>query len=205
MRDRLALELELAEELRPVAAPDELWERVRMAASAAEFGVSPRPAPRRRRLAAWAWASLPVAAILTLMIAAATLWLVARGQERGLDLQELAIQELHNGAPLDFQSNDAARINHWIGREAGLEPCIPVQTGVRLAGARVIRKGDVRIAVVSYRVGEDMATLVVAGNGTSANSGHGHSQWQARGQSYALASTNAEDAQAACRLCHATL
>lgn len=205
------LELELAEELRPTAAPDELWERIRSAAGTGEFaaaihgvpsGRSPRPVFRRARAS---WVSWPIAAIVTLMIAAATLWLVAKGQEPALDLQQLAIQELRNPVPLELRCSEAARINAWLRRQAGVELNIPERTGVRLAGARVIQKGAARIAAVTYRVGDDTATLLVARATSPADFGHGHSQWQARGQSYALASSNPERSEDACLLCHATL
>ncbi len=201
------LDLELAEELRPVAAPDELWERVRGSASAAEFVAGPRvlnfrPAPPRTSPARASW---PIAAIVTLMIAAATLWLVAKGQDPGLDLRQLAIQELRAPGPADLRSGDPARINDWMRREAGVEVGLSERPGVRLTGARVIRKGEARIGAVTYRVGDDTATLLVARAGSSGDFGHGQAQWQARGQSYALASSNPEHAEAACLLCHAAL
>jgi len=210
------LELELAEELHPVAAPDELWERVRGAASAAEFAgaacgrgrLPHRPEARRKPAAAMApavWASWPIAAIVTLMIAAATLWLVAKGQEPGLDLRQLAIQELRAPRAMDLRSSDPAQINDWIGREAGVEVGISERTGVRLTGARVIREVGARIAVVTYQVGDDTATLLVARAGSSGDFGHGQLQWQARGQNYALATSHASRAEAACLLCHAAL
>jgi hypothetical protein len=64
------LELELADNLAPAPAPDELWERVADAAAA--------PA-RRRRLILYP-AALPIAAVVTLVLAGA-LWFVARGQQ----------------------------------------------------------------------------------------------------------------------------
>jgi hypothetical protein len=203
------LELELAEELRPTAAPDELWERIRSATGTEEFAAAARNRPlrpaHRREMPRASWASWPIAAIVTLMIAAATLWLVAKGQEPALDLQQLAIQELRNPVPLELRCSDAAQINDWMRRQAGVELAIPERTGARLAGARVIRKGRARIAAVTYRVGDDTATLLVARATPSADFGHGHSQWQARGQSYALASSNPDRREAACLLCHTTL
>jgi hypothetical protein len=203
------LELELAEELRPTGAPDELWERISSAAGTEEFARasrSPVPRPVHRREAPRAsWASWPIAAIVTLMIAAATLWLVAKGQEPGLDLRQLAIQELRNPVPLELRCTDPAQINSWMRRQAGVELAIPERRGVRLAGARVIQKGGARIAAVTYRVGNETATLLVARATPSADFGHGHLLWQARGQSYALASSNPERSEDACLLCHAAL
>jgi hypothetical protein len=61
------LELELAHRLAPVEAPVELWTRVQAAN---------RERRRHSALAAW-----PIAAIVTLILAAGTLWLVAKGEE----------------------------------------------------------------------------------------------------------------------------
>jgi hypothetical protein len=60
------LDLELSNELAPVAAPDELWHRVRSAR---------RPQRPVHRVFA-----LPVAAVVTLILAGA-LWFMARGQQ----------------------------------------------------------------------------------------------------------------------------
>jgi len=207
------LELELAEELRPTAAPDELWERIRSAAGTGEFagaarggasGRGPRPVLQRETSRA-SWVSWPIAAIVTLMIAAATLWLVAKGQEPALDLRQLAIQELSNPVSPELRCSDPAKINDWMRRQAGVELAIPERTGAHLTGARVIQKGGARIAAVTYRVGDDTATLLVARAAPSRDLGHGHFQWQARGQIYALASSNPERPEAGCLLCHASL
>jgi hypothetical protein len=199
------LELELAEELRPAPAPDELWERIRSAAAAepaAALRPVYRPAPRRSPAS---WTSWPIAAIVTLMIAAATLWLVAKGQEPTLDLRQLAIQELRAPAPLDLRSNDPAQINDRMRREAGVELGIPESTGAHLTSARTIQKGGACIAAVTFRVGDDTATLLVARASSSVDLGHGEAQWQAHGQTYVLAVSNPDRSEAACLLCHATL
>jgi hypothetical protein len=72
------LDLELSEHLAPVAAPDELWDRLRTARTPV------RPAPRVF--------ALPVAAVVTLILAGA-LWFMARGQQ-----QSTAIRQWNPGA-----------------------------------------------------------------------------------------------------------
>jgi hypothetical protein len=203
------LDLELAEELRPIAAPDELWVRVRagVLANTARNG-RPHPAARRKGppVGSRSWASWPIAAIVTLMIAAATIWMVAKGQEPGLDLRLLAMQELREPMPLDLHSSDPARISDWLRRQTGVEIAIPERSGARLEGARVIQKDGARIAAVSYRVGDDTtATLLVARSVSSADAGHGHAMWQAQGLTYALASSNLKHPETACLLCHTSL
>jgi hypothetical protein len=69
------LDLELSEHLAPVAAPDELWDRLCTA------GV---PARRTSRVFA-----LPVAAVVTLILAGA-LWFMARGQTASPALRQFA-------------------------------------------------------------------------------------------------------------------
>jgi hypothetical protein len=91
-------------------------------------------------------------------------------------------------------------------REAGVELGIPESTAAHLTGARTIQKGGTCIAAVTYRVGDDTATLLVArAAAPSADLGHGTAQWQAHGQMYALAMSNPDHSEAACILCHATL
>ena len=196
MRDWL--ELELAEELRPAAAPDELWERVRVGIDKqAVAGMRP---PVRRSRTSW-----PIAAILTMAVAAATLWLVARGQDPGLDLRQMAILELRGAAPAQFSSSDPAEVNNWMRREAGIDLSLPEHSGARITGARVIRKGESCVGVVSYKVGEDSATLLVTRAAASTESVHGHRSWESNGLSYAVATSSAEHSDAACRLCHMAL
>ena len=69
------LDLELSEQLAPVAAPHELWTRIHGAA----------PAERRlHRVFA-----LPVAAVVTLVLAGA-LWFMARGQQTSPALRQFS-------------------------------------------------------------------------------------------------------------------
>ena len=129
------LELELAEELRPVAAPDELWERVRHAAIAPSASAVVVLPPSRSA----SWARLPVAAILTLAVAAATLWLVARGQGTALDLRQLAIQELRGNRKLTIESASTAEINDWMRRETGFDPALPERSRSSVCNGRAGR------------------------------------------------------------------
>jgi hypothetical protein len=192
------LDLQLSHQLAPVEAPEALWGRIQ---GGMARGAGPRPARPRVALAAW-----PIAAILTLMAAAGTLWLVAKGEEPALDLRQLAIEQMRKGEPVELHSSDPAQVSAWM-RRSGLEVALPVEKGtaVRLVGARVMKQRGVRVGEVQYRVGADTATLLVARAGTGPDGGHGHMAWRSRGQSYALASSNSERPDAACLLCHASL
>ena len=74
------LDLELSDQLAPVKAPDELWNRVRNGVRGSGLGVREMPA---RRIVA-----LPVAAVVTLILAGA-LWFMARGQQASPELRQL--------------------------------------------------------------------------------------------------------------------
>ncbi|HEY2017412.1 MAG TPA: hypothetical protein VGH38_28095 [Bryobacteraceae bacterium] len=192
------LELELAEQLAPVAAPDDLWDRVegaigRPAAVAASVAI-------RRELPRW-----PIAAIVTLMVAAATLWLAAKGQEPAPNLAQLAQEELLDRAPLDLRSSDPGEIGAWMRQHAGVSVSLPTTGKAHLSGVRLIRKGGTRIAAVEYAVGSDAATLLVARVGSAPSAPHGLSSWSSGGQCYALACSNRERPETACLLCHASL
>jgi hypothetical protein len=87
------LEAELARELRPTPAPSELWMRV-CGADAGSHAAQVRCGPGR--------ALRPIAAIMMLLVAAATLWL-AKGATPGRDAQRLA-----NGAAPGAVSTSAS-------------------------------------------------------------------------------------------------
>jgi len=192
------LDLQLSHHLAPVEAPEALWDRIQRSTVR---GAGPRPETLRVGFSAW-----PIAAILTLMAAAGTLWLVAKGEEPALDLRQLALEQLRNPEAVELHSSDPARISAWM-RRAGLNVTLPSQRGtlVRLVGARLIEKGGVRIGEIRYTVGRDTAALLVARAGSGPEGGHGHYAWRSQGQSFAVASSDAERPDEPCLLCHANL
>ena len=194
------LDLQLSHQLAPVEAPEGLWERIQSADRPRTAMAGPTA---RRHDAFNAW---PIAAILTLMAAAGTLWLVAKGEEPALDLRQLAIEQMRKSEPVELHSNDPAQISAWM-RSAGFEVALPAESGgkVRLLGARVVEERGVRIGEIQYKVGADHATLLVAHAGSGPDGGHGNLAWRRHGQSYAVASSNAERPDAPCLLCHASL
>ncbi len=101
MRDWL--ELELAEELRPAKAPDELWDRIQIAAA------QPVEMPRRP---SQSWTAWPVAALLTLAIGATMLWLVSGHSEaRAAVLLPVPQQEVA------MSCTDPVRVHYWTAPE----------------------------------------------------------------------------------------
>jgi len=187
------LDLQLSHQLAPVAAPDALWDRI-------------QSADRPQKAMACPTAVWPIAAILTLMAAAGTLWLVAKGEEPALDLRQLAIEQMHKSEPVELHSSDPAQISALM-RRAGLEVTFPAEKSatVRLVGARVMERRGVRIGEIQYQVGADTAMLLVAHAAPGPDGGHGHMAWRSHGQSYALASSSSERLDVPCLLCHASL
>jgi hypothetical protein len=189
------LELELAHRLAPVAAPEDLWARI-------ESGKQPRPAAAALKARAPRW---PIAAAILTIGVAATLWLAARGQEPPLNLEQLALEQLHAPAPLDLRSSDPAGIGAWMRQHTGVAVTLSARSPARLSGVRMIQRRGLRIAAVDYTIGGDAATLLVARTGPAADSSHGRLSWKSGGLSYALACSNLEHPEAACLLCHASL
>lgn len=173
------LELELAHRLAPAKAPNDLWERV-------QTGGPRRPVrpPVRRRV----W---PVAAIVTVMIAAGAMWMVAKGQGHVPDLAHLASMELNAGEPLDLQSGDPADVRAWAKRSAGVDLKITPASCVELRGARLIRHRGERMAAVAYAVDGRPAALLIASTFLKGNTPH--------------AGMAIAGADSACRICHSSL
>ncbi len=178
------LELELADRLAPVSAPEALWVRVQRPRVAAQS--SARPFPRRVLIGVGA---LAAAAIVALALAVPS-----------PGMSEMAAAELAANRPADFRSSDPNAIAHWLRANAGVNVSIPPATKVELTGARV--KGGV--GEVLYRVeGRDAVLLVARSNAPREATQHGRSTWQAHGQIYALAFADTAQSRLACQLCHA--
>ena len=183
------LDLELSHHLAPVAAPEALWNRI--------SGVGLRPA---KPVFKTAW---PIAAILTLTAAAGVLWLVAQRRQPALNMQQLAIEQLRHPEPLAMHSDDPRAISAWM-RQAGIDVTLPARSSdtVHLVGARVFQQRGARIGAVSYRVGPDTATLLIARAGMASGTDHGQLSCKTRDQSYTVACSNPHHPEAACLLCH---
>ncbi|MGA7237912.1 MAG: hypothetical protein WBY44_19660 [Bryobacteraceae bacterium] len=181
------LELELADRLAPVRAPEALWARVN------------KPAPstvglRKSRPGAWGWFAAAAMATATLAVTVAI---------PSPSLSQLAAAELAKSLPADFQSGNPKEIAKWLRANAAVDLAIPPGTAVQLTGARAIERGGTRIGEVLYRVaGRDAVLLVKRAGSLEAPTRHGQSVWQAHGQVYALAFTEPLQPNLACRLCH---
>jgi hypothetical protein len=182
------LELELADTLAPVRAPEALWMRVARPASVA---------PNRRGVrGGFAWVSAAAAALAVAGFAA-VFALSTPG------LAQLASAELAKGQAVDFASSDPHELARWLRKNSGCDVTIPSGTKVELLGACTLTRHGARIAKVSYRVdGRDAALLVTRAARFNAPERHGASTWKAHGQIYALAFSDPAQSHLACRLCH---
>ena len=151
------LEMELARQLRPVTAPDSLWDRIE-GRQAAEPEAS------------FQWMSWPVAAALMLTMAGGVAWRVALAHDPGTGVRALAVEELRRleagGGRLDFRSDDPREIRMWVKAMADIDIDLPGSSEVRLLGARLIERQGAPVAAVDYQAGEGTATLLVSGKGS---------------------------------------
>jgi hypothetical protein len=199
------LEMELARQLRPVAAPESLWDR-----------IEGRRAPEQ---ASFQWMSWPVAAALMLTVAGGVAWRVAVAHDPGIGVRALAVEELRRleGGRLDFRSDDPREIQRWVKATADIDIDLLGSSEVRLLGARMIEGQGRPVAAVDYRVGEGTAALLVSGRGggdrkaphvfapvASVGDARVYS-WKMRDQEYAIAASVTRDPNVACLLCHSQL
>jgi hypothetical protein len=176
------LEPVLAEHLRPVTAPGELWNRMQR-----------REKPQRSLRSAW---RIGLVAVAALLVAGTSSVLRVHGANPGLSLQ----------------SGSAPEIQAWVKENTGLDVPLPASLArpVRLSGARVAGKG----VEVDYFVRNRPERLMIArADGQDAVEHRflerglkkvslNKVSWTMDGQFYALDCATAEDAQAACMLCH---
>jgi hypothetical protein len=188
---------ELARQLRPVAAPEDLWFRIRE--------------PQRghgRAVGRW-----PVWAFAAALAATIALFCFSLRSDTNSYLAKFAAGELARGSEdVQFRSGDPAQIRAWVQVNTGMDIPLPARAGenVRLIGVSIFHSGSPMVCV-TYRVGNQPSRLLVT-RGTASAPGHGSmdqsrdhgttlSTWVMQGQSYMLASAP-ESEHAACALCH---
>jgi len=200
--ERLApwLDMELAHQLEPVAAPEGLWDRIH------EQRVRRRARPVRRLL----W---PIAAALMLMASGGVAWRIGLARDPGVGMARLAEHEL-GASSLDFRSDDPVEIRRWVKAKVNVDIDLPTgPPAVRLLGARLIHFKGTPVAAVAYQVGDDAAALLVMQKRSAATSRHVFSRvesagsarlfaWSMRRQEYAIAFAGTRDPHGACVLCH---
>jgi hypothetical protein len=208
-RERLApwLDMELARQLAPVAAPESLWDRIDEPDRIHQPRVPRSARPVRRML----W---PIAAALILMASGGIAWRIGLARDPGVEMARLAEHEL-SASSLDFRSSDPMAIRSWVKAKVNVDIDLPEGSPtVQLLGARMIQFKGTPVAAVAYRVGADAAALLVMKKRSAATSKHLFSRvesagsarlfaWSMRRQEYAIAYAGTRDPQGACLLCHA--
>ena len=172
----------LSRHLARVAAPGELWERIRAGGGGASGGGQPAVPKRRARLT--------YAALVLAMGGAG--WLVWPGTPVG--------------RPMTIESASVREVHDWVLANSGLDVPLPAKPSslVELLGASIDRTGKV-IALISYQVGEMRATLLVSRDETGSRSHReGSTSWTMGGQSYTLAVAGPGELKTACLLCHSS-
>jgi hypothetical protein len=190
--------------LNRVAAPEELWDRVRNSSAT----------PLRRSRAGLAWA---VAVAMAVVMVA---WGLYSRRESAVSNEARAAQALTRGVDhLEFRSEEATQIRAWVKGRTGLDIPLRVKpaSSIRMVGARIGAgpAGSGPTAEVVYRVGDGIAVLLVSqaesplpGNPThrflssGVYRGARVSSWLMHGQMCTLACAIPENAHAACLLCH---
>jgi hypothetical protein len=187
---------ELSRHLRPVAAPEGLWERI-------QENSRPEPAATLR------WPLWAFAAALAATIA---LFCLSLRSDTTPYLTRLAARETAaDSGTMDFRSSDPAQIRAWVQANAGFDIPLPAEGAVQLTGVKLIRGGKLA-ACVSYRIGDRSGRLLVAQGSSAApqhpavqrESTHGVSlaSWSMGGQQFALAWPASQDLHGACVVCH---
>ena len=165
----------LREHLGHVAAPAELWGRVR---SGSPRRAAARFSPSFLAIGATAAASMLIA------VAGWSMWRAST-------------------QPLELHSASASEVRSWVLANAGLDVPLPTKPAslVEILGASI----DRAVAKISYRVGELRATLSVKKDVSGDTPHKGtemSSTWTMGGQSYTLAVAGPGDLRTACLLCH---
>ena len=209
------LEQELARELCPVTAPDGLWDRIHE--QRRPLRVMPNP------LRTWS-----IAAAALLMLLAGLVWRLGATRDPAADLEAMAARELRgmNGSRnVDLRSGDPAEIRSWVQARLGIDvrlASLPLRgdAEVRLLGARLLRSRQFAAAAIDYRVGDDLAVLVVTERHAtirqiawSAHTPPRYStagnialySWSLGAADYAIAFGSARQPRRGCLLCHADL
>ncbi len=198
-----ALEHELARQLAPVAAPENLWDRIH------------EPRSRAPRSMPTAWVAWP-ATVVVLIACAGVYWKMNHAREPLAELPPAS-------RDFDFRSNDFGAIRRWVKAESNIDIDLPDGSAtsaapVLLLGVRLIRFRGSPAAAIDYHIGERAATLVVSRKqeGLSGDTEVGKHlfsamksagkehllSWNMRNQNYTIAYSEDKDLGGACLLCH---
>jgi hypothetical protein len=211
MADRW-LEEELARQLKPVAAPQDLWQRIN--------GQPRRTVARESRRVPFGWIFWPAAAAMVLVAAVGMVRIRnhASSEDRFTE-KEVTLLAAHRGVDFRPASFDNARA--WVRQRTAIDIAVPPghppvdDSAVQVMGVRLMEMRGLPIAAIDYKVGGETATLFVSGKrpgltgddmGPSLHlhSRRGLTYWNMRNETYTIAFTSATNPYGACILCHTT-
>jgi len=146
------LEMELARQLGPVAAPEGLWGRISVA----------------RKPVAAGWVLWPVLAMLVLFASGDLVWQITRSRSGVREMAQIGRQQLRivtSATPAcDFWSDDPAEIRNWVkakgNMDVGLLPARSEEGS--LVGVKLVEAHGERIAAIAYKTGGGEASLLVS-------------------------------------------
>jgi hypothetical protein len=214
--DHSWLEKELTGQLRMVSAPDTLWR-----------GIHEQRRPLRVRPRLWmSWRKWPVATAALITVVSAMIWRFGVPRDPAGNLETLAGRELRGLADgtgkTDMRSNDPGEIRAWVRARSDIDVRLPERLpdrsspgnkAVRLLGARMLQVARHPVAVITYKVGDDFAAMLVADAGIN---GPPHAtprirptknmswySWSLGSDEYTIAFGSPQESQRACLLCHA--
>lgn len=212
-KTRAGLEQLLAASLRPVTAPEALWEQVDAALG--------------RRHSSRLTPALRAAAALVVVAGGGAMWLTARTAQnfshQRLEGTALAAHREFLAHPdlLDCRTSRFPELAAWTLSAGGAALRAARQEGwnpaaLDILGGRLIRHRGSEIPAVYYRVGGDPVTLVIAGAPAHEESpkhivhhqeraGEQIFAWQSRGQAYALVASISDRPERACLICHTSV
>jgi hypothetical protein len=213
------MEDELRSQMRPVAAPEALWDKVQHARTQAKLTGKSRPSSSVRPL----W-FMPVCAAMLVLMTAGLLWGIRQSRGHLRDRAPLTDQELRvladNSLGESYSSDNPAQIRNWVKSRSSIDIEMPSSRSeaIHLLGAKIVQLHGSLIAAVAYKVGLDSATLLVSRQAECCNAGAssrhlisrtetaagiGLASWNMREQTYTIAYTCSGEPQGACQLCHA--
>jgi anti-sigma factor RsiW len=159
---------------------------------------------------------------------AGLVWRLGAAREPAAELEILAQRELRgiaNGSgEVDIRSGDPNEIQAWVKANSGIDIQLPDRPSfgngtVCLIGARLLRSQKFPVAVISYRAGDTLATMLITdrrpGSGGNLSARHAAFRtgiaenvrlysWSDGRDDFAIAFGRPNDQRQPCLLCHGT-
>jgi len=149
------LEMELTRQLRPVSAPEFLWNRIHEKHSVR--GALPT-----------GWVLWPVLALLMIFASGDLVWQMARSRGTLRHLAQVSGRQLRivtSATPAcDFWSSDPEEIRNWVKTKGNMDVDVPAPRAGNdsLVGVKLVRAHGKMVAAMAYRAGDGEGALLVS-------------------------------------------